>query len=251
MFQLWTISKLPRLAESLRREVTFYAPLLESLDFMGIDPVTFTRAATSLREGRDGLSHFIAANVPKFDFSAELARGCYIQSGQTLQFSAQNGLDNANTLVWFEDSIPKSTPTNTNPFSSSGIWTGNLNIALKHVLKVSRVCSNAEINAIQTALADVAQSIPAPETAGDLPPSTFVATTPAGVRNGTNTVFTLPSDPNPNSMILDCFGATLEWVSPGPPGQMEFTLTGAGNRTITLGMGPTTAYPFIAHYVTA
>ena len=251
MFQLWTTSKIPRLSAASQRDVTFYAPLLESLDFMGIDPVTFTRAATQGRVGRDGLIHAIAANVPRFDYTGELPVGLVMLSGQTVQFSAQNGLDNANTLVWFENTAPKSTPTNANPFSSSGIWTGTLNVAVKHVLKMNRIASSAEIAAIQLALADVAQSFPLPPTAGDLPPSTFVQETPSGVRNGVNTVYTLSQNPNLDSLLLMCFGVTCERVA-SAPGQMQFTASGTGNKTVTMGMAPNPGGPpFFASYVTA
>src|SRR5262245_53550741 len=94
--QLWTTSRLARLTPSLRREVTFYAPLLESLDFMGIEPVTFARASTATRLGRDGLEHTVAANVPVFTFSPtvpEQALGCLIATGASLQYSNANALD--------------------------------------------------------------------------------------------------------------------------------------------------------------
>src|SRR5215475_860446 len=123
--QLWCGSNLGRLTFSLRRFVSFYAPLQDSLDFMGIDPIAYSRATTGFRLGRDGLNHNIGANVPEFDYNGELPLGLFVQSGVSVQWSTLNALNDANTLVWFEESVPKSTPANTNPINSSGFWAGN------------------------------------------------------------------------------------------------------------------------------
>jgi hypothetical protein len=53
-------------------------------------------------------------------------------------------LNNANTLVWFEDRVPKSTPTQTNPFNVPAL-VGNLGIHVSHVCKADSVLANSEL----------------------------------------------------------------------------------------------------------
>src|SRR5580765_1140466 len=117
MIQFWTIANILKLNYTLRKKITFYAPLLDNLDFMGIDPVTFTRASTSTAIRRDSFIHAVAVNVPRFQYTAdaagyyELNLGIAMTSGETLTFASENVLNNTNTLIWFEDRAPKSTPT--------------------------------------------------------------------------------------------------------------------------------------------
>jgi hypothetical protein len=245
MFQLWTASKLNKLPFLLQREIYFYAPLVDSLDFYGTDPVTYTRAGTTTAAHRSG-SFTIAANVPPFEYSGENQLGLYLNAPASLSFSAQNALNDANTLIWFEDLVPKSTPTNTNPIDSNGIWTGNLDIHLAHLLKARRVLANSEIVQIQTVLLGVAQSLPAPPAPPVGAGGSWITETPAGSRAGT--VFTLSQDPDLNTLIIFCFAAgALERVASGPA-EAEFTANGTGNRTITLALAPSGDYPFIANY---
>ena len=246
-----TSSRLGQIYFSLRKDVRFYAPLVDNLDFMGIDPVTFTRAGASTAIRRDGLVHAVAANVPRFQYSGETALGIAITAGETLQFSAQNGLDDSNTLIWFEDRVPKSTPTDANPFSSSGIWTGNLNFHVSHVLKASRILANAEIWTIQTALGDIAQSIPPPPE----PPIFGVSFTPitevpSGTKNEINLIFTLSADPDLNTLLIFYSGLAMKRVA-SSPGISEYTAGGTGNRTITMGLAPTSSATFFANYIVA
>jgi hypothetical protein len=196
----------------------------------------------------------VAANVPRFEYDGELPLGVKISSGETLQFAAANGLNDANTLIWFEDGAPKSTPTDGNPFSAGGVWVGNLNVHVKHVCKCSSVLANAEINEIQRVLDDVVQTIP------DLPPpppppvgetGTFVTETPSGSRNGVNTVFTLSQNPNLNSLLLVAHGGlTLKRVASSPD-NLQYTAGGTGNRTLTLGLAPDASNDLTANYVIA
>lgn len=249
-FQFWTTSNLGKLSFSLRRDVRFYAPLIDNLDFMGIDPVTFSRASTSTALRRDGLVHNVAANVPRFQYTAETALGLAITAGETLQFSAQNGLDDSNTLIWFEDRAPKSTPTQANPFSSAGIWTGVLNFHISHILKASRVLANSEITTIQSALLDVVQVIPPPPEPPIFGVSSFKTEVPSPAPNGINVTFTLSQDPNLDAILLFYSGLSLKRVA-SSPGDKEYMLSGTGNRTITMGLAPDPAFPFFTHYVTA
>src|SRR5580765_6339511 len=161
MLQFWTIANILKLNYALRKKITFYAPLLDNLDFMGIDGVTFTRASTSTAIRRDGYIHAVAVNVPRFQYAVdsngyyELNLGIALTSGEALSYAVENLLSNSSTLVWFEDRVPKSTPTNSNPFNGSGVYVGNLGIHVSHVCKADAVLANSEITAIQAALLDV------------------------------------------------------------------------------------------------
>jgi len=245
--QLWTVSNLQRLDYPTRRKIVFYAPLVESLDFHGVDPCTYTRAGTTTAAYRGG-SKSIGANVPQFEYTGETQLGLWIASPVALRFEAGNNLNNANTVVWFEDRVPKSTPTQTNPFDSGGNWTGNTNIHLSHVAKANAVLSNTEINAIQVALLNVAQSIPsvpAPPV-GNL--GTFVDESPSGTRNGSNKIFTLSQNPDLGSLEIFWAGLYIKRV-PSAPDTLEYTAGGTGNRTITMGSAPEATHDLTAHYV--
>ena len=250
MINLWTITNLLKVDFALRKKITFYAPLLDNLDFMGIDPVTFTRAASDVALRRDGYLHAIGPNVPKFQYSAinlEMNLGLLLLSGETLTFAQENLLNNSNTLIWFEDRVPKSTPTQSNPFNSSGTWVGNLNTHISHVCKANAALSNGEINTIQAALLDVP-----PQVIPDLPSSianigTFVSETPSG---GTGTVFTLSQNPNLNSLIVSWSGLFLKRVS-SAPAELQYTASGIGNRTITLGSSVVAGQNINCDYVTS
>jgi hypothetical protein len=245
--QLWTISRLGRLTPALRREVTFYAPLLESLDFLGVEPVIFTRATSSVAVRRDGLDHPIAANVPRFNYSGETQLGLMLQPGESLQYSVANFLDNANTLIWFEEGAPKSTgPTQAPPFTSSGLWGGTLNVHIKHIIKFNRILTNAEINSVQAALAEVIQVIPPPPTPPVVSPGVFVNEVPAG----SGTTFTLSNNPNLASLIVNAHGAVLKRVA-SAPGNLEYVASGTGNRTLTFGMSVSGTSPTQVFYVIA
>jgi hypothetical protein len=244
--QLWTTSRLGRLTSALRREVTFYAPLLESLDFLGVEPMTFTRAGSSTATRRDGVAHYVAPNVPRFEYAGETMLGLPLQAGESLQYSVANFLDNVNTLIWFEENAAKSTPTNTNPFTSSGLWGGTLNVHIKHVIKFKRILTNAEINSVQAALAEVIQVIPAPPTPPAVSPGVFVNEVPAG----SGTTFTLSNDPNLNSLIVCAHGVVLKRVA-SAPGNLEYVASGTGNRTLTFGMSVSGTSPTQTFYVIA
>lgn len=258
MYQLWTASKLGRLSLSLRKKIIFFAPLTESLDFMGIDPVSFTYFLDGLpqgnvRIGRDGLLHNLPAHTPRFDFNGEVPLGLYNTSGTNLQWSAANGLDNINTVIWFEDDVPKSTLTDFIPVSSAGYWIGPLNKHVKYLTKADRMLTAAEVAEIFTAFLDTVQvvPIPVPEPGITVDHGTFTREIPAGTRNGTNTVFTLANDPIIDSCMLAAHGITCQRVA-SAPGNMQYTLSGTGNRTVTMGLAPAaTGAPFFIMYNTA
>lgn len=246
--QLWADSKLGALPTALKKKIKFYAPLRESIDFMGVDPVTFTAPGGQQRIGRDGLVHnLLGPNTPRFDFVGDTPSGLWLQAGYGLQYSAFNVLHDGNTLIWTEQHLPKSTPTNANPFASNGTWAGNLSVYVKEIVKADRVLTNAEINQIQQATIDVAQVIPPPVTPPVVPAMTFMSEQPSGTVNGSNVTFTLSQAPDINSLIVTYSGLTLRRVTSGP-GNMEFTLSGT---TVTMGLAPQVGYTFNAHYVVA
>lgn len=244
--QLWTISNLQRLEYSIRKKIVFYAPLTEHLDFYGVEPVTYSWSGTGPVTYRGGV-RTITGPAPAFNFSGETPFGIYVNTGVTLQFSAANGLNNANTLVWFENRVPKSTPTNANPFNSSGVWTGNQDLFVSHIAKANAVLANSEINAIQAALLDVIQTIPIPPAPPAVEVGSFVNETPSGARNGSNTSYTLSFTPDPDSLIVAWAGLFLKQVG-SSPAALQYTVSGT---TLTLGSAPLAEHDLTAQYVTA
>lgn len=251
MFQLWTVSKLGKLPWSILKDVRFYAPLTESLDFFGVDPVSFTRAGGATRTGRDGLVHQIETNVPPFNFSGDTPSGLWWIPTQALSYSPANSLNDGNTLIWFENAVPKSTPTDPNIFDGSGNFGGIASRYYKHVLKMNRLATDAEIIEIQLALGDIAQEMIPPVTrAPEAEVGAFYKEVPAGVVNGVNTVFTLSFSPNPASVIVAAHGVFCEGVAANP-GNMQYVLSGADNKTLTMGLAPQTGFSFWISYVVA
>ena len=247
MLQIWSTPRLLRLDFEIRRYIRFYAPLLDSLDFFGVDPVSYTRAGTLASVLHRTGSQTIAANVPPFEYSSDMPMGIKITSGATLQFSSGNALDDASTLIWFEEGVPKSTPTNTNPFGATGIWGGNLT-RVKHIVKATRTLANSEITAIQEALEDVVQTIPVPPPPPTVAMGTFLTETPS---HQSGAVYLLSQDPDLNSLLLTAHGGlTLTRVG-SSPGNLEFTAGGTGNRTLTLGLAPSPTNDIQAQYVVA
>src|SRR5215471_16934972 len=251
MILLWTIANILKLDYTLRNKIVFYAPLTENLDFMGIDPAVYNWSGTATVNYRGG-AKTITGPTPNFNFTGEVPNGLFVNNPAVqLSFNHANNLNDSNTVIWFENRVPKSTPTQSNPFDSSGFWIGTGNIYVSHIAKANAVLSNSEINQIQAVLLDVPpQSLPPP-----IPPvaniGTFVQETPAGTRNGSNTIFTLSQNPDLNSLLIFCFGAGAMQRVTSSPQALEYTAGGTGNRTITMGLGPGTGYPFIAQYVTA
>ena len=251
MLNFWTISNLQRLDYSIRKKIVFYAPLTESLDFYGIDPCTYTRAGNSTVDYRGG-SRTVGANVPTFNFTGETPNGIYLAAaGTTLTFYSANVLNNANTVIWFENRTPKSTPTQTNPFDAGGNWTGNLSISVSHICKANAVLANSEINAIQAALLDVpVQDIPAPPAPPVSTSGSPITETPSGSRDGSNKTFILSQSPDLGSLEVFWAGLYLKRVASAPD-TLEFTAGGIGNRTLTLGSAPESTHDLTATYWTA
>jgi len=142
-------SKLNNLRYTLRKDAYFYAALEYELDFYGYGDVTFTRNSTSTATYADGVSHSVAINEPRFEYSGSTVMGLAINTAtETLTFSTSNSLSDSNTICWRENGTFKSTTTNTNPFNGSGVYIGTSGTHLTQVIKFNRVLTNAEINEV-------------------------------------------------------------------------------------------------------
>ena len=150
-----TDSVVNRITKPLRNSVVFYAPLESNLYFMGIEPCTFTRSGTSTATWHDGGSHNVATNEPRFEWQSDLPRGLLLTSSaptESLQFNAANSLHDANTIFWIQEGVVKKTTADTNPFNSSGVWTGASGSHLRRILKFNKVLSASELAYIEALL---------------------------------------------------------------------------------------------------
>lgn len=145
-------SRLNNLRYTLRKYVYFYAPLEHELTFYGYKSVTFTRAGASTATWRDGASHTVAANEPRFEYSGETVSGFAFTTGEALTYDTDNSLDDSNTICWLFDGVYKSTARgDTNPFNASGSWTGG-NGHIMHIVKFNKVLTAAEDNEVEVAI---------------------------------------------------------------------------------------------------
>jgi hypothetical protein len=246
MYQLWTATALNQLPFSLQKEIYFYAPLLDSLEFYGTDPVTYTRPGVVGVVHRMDRVAAAGANVPLFSYLGETQLGLWITAATVLQYNTLNTLDDSDTLIWFEDGVAKSTPTNTNPFNAGGQWSGNVDIYVKHIIKARRVLANSEIQQIQSVLTATVPVIPEPPEPPVNPTGSFVTETPAHVGGA---VYELSQNPDLNSLLVAAHGGLFLKRVGATPGNMEFVSSGAGGRTLTLGLAPSPASNIVAQYV--
>jgi hypothetical protein len=138
------------LDKAIRKKIYFYAPLEHETTFYGYGDVTFARVGTTVATWRDGATHTVEENKPRFEYSGEDPLGMAINTSvETLTFDPSNALNDGNTVIWLEDGVFKSTPTNTNPFNASGVWVGTSDIHISHVVKANTVLNSSEISAIQ------------------------------------------------------------------------------------------------------
>jgi len=143
-----TVSKLNRFSHILFKDITFYGEFEHHLDFLGLGTATITRSGSANATWRDGAAHAVAANLPRFEYSGETSLGLLINSGvggESLTITSANSLHDANTLLWLQNNVLKTTPAITNPFNSGGAWIGTDNIHIKHVLKFNRVLTATEL----------------------------------------------------------------------------------------------------------
>jgi hypothetical protein len=146
-------SKLNNLRYDLRKYAYFYAPLEHELDFYGYGDVTFTRAGSTTSTYRDGATHTVEANEPRFEYSGETVSGLALNTAsETLNFSTSNSLNDSNTICWLENGVFKTTPTNTNPFNGSGNWTGTSGTHITQIVKFNKILTDSEISEVQTAI---------------------------------------------------------------------------------------------------
>lgn len=146
-------SKLNGLDYDLRNDCYFYAPLEHDLIFYGYGNVTFTRATASTATWRDGGSHDVAINEPRFEYSGETLLGLAINTAtETLTYDTDNDLSGSGTLCWLQDNVFKSTPSTTNPFNGSGVYTGTSGVHISNICKFNRVLTAGEIGLVQAAL---------------------------------------------------------------------------------------------------
>lgn len=118
------INKLPM---SIRRKISFYAPLTDHLDIFGVKGVTFVRNSSSTAVWRNQLTMPVGVNVPRFHWiSATVSHGLLLNPvSETLTFPQANLLHDAGHLFWVEDGVVKHAPPDSNPINSSGVVTGS------------------------------------------------------------------------------------------------------------------------------
>lgn len=151
---LFLDSKLNNLRYDLRKYAYFYAPLEGDLVFYGYGDVTFTRAAAAGATWRDGASHSVAANEPRFDWSGSTYLGIgLINATEVLDYSADNALHDSNTLCWIEEGVYKSTKRgDTNIFNSSGTFIGTTGKHYNNIVKFNKQLTTQEDIEVETAL---------------------------------------------------------------------------------------------------
>jgi hypothetical protein len=147
-------SRLNNLRYDLRKDAYFYAPLEHELEFYGYGDVTFARNSTTTATWRDGASHSIAVNEPRFEYDGDDVEGLLITtSTETLTYSTANALSNSNSLCWLQEGVYKSTVRgDTNIFNGSGVLTGLTSTHIMHIVKFNKVLSGAEDIEVETAL---------------------------------------------------------------------------------------------------
>lgn len=153
-FQILGSTRLNRLHYTVRKYAYFYAPLEHDLTFFGYGSSTFTRASTSTATWRDGASHSIAVDQPRFEYSGDNVTGLKLSvASETLTFASANNLSDSNTLCYLLEGVYKSTLRgDTNIFNGSGTVTGLSNQHLMHVVKFNKVLTLAEDQLVETAL---------------------------------------------------------------------------------------------------
>lgn len=118
------VNKLP---PYLRRKISFYAPLVDHLDYFGVSGATFVRNSTSTTTWRNGLTVNIAINVPRYHYvNSSTPWGINLNpASETLTFPQANLLHDGGHLFWVENGVVKHAPGDSNPINSSGVVTGS------------------------------------------------------------------------------------------------------------------------------
>ncbi len=154
MLQVLTGTRLNRLRFAIRKDIVFYAPLTDSLDYHGIEPVTFTRSGASTATWRDGAAHAVGANRPRFEYSGETQLGILLETGEVLSYPPEQKLDDAGIVFWVEQGVVKKSPADANPFNASGAlqFTDGLHYRDIVKFKSGRVLTTAEEAAVIEAI---------------------------------------------------------------------------------------------------
>lgn len=146
-------SKLNGLRYDLRKDVITYLPLEHDLLGLCFGAVGFTRASTSTATWRDGGSHAVAVDEPRFEYSGDTVLGIKLSTGETLNVSTQNALHDSNTLAWVQDGVYKSTKRgDTNIFNSSGTCTITSGAHISQLVKFNRQITTAEDSEVEIAI---------------------------------------------------------------------------------------------------
>lgn len=156
---IFTIAKMNSLHYTIRRYLSFYAPLEYDLEYVGIPGTysTFSRAGlSSTAVWRDGASHNVDIDAPRWEYSGSNVLGLAINTGtETLRYSPANNLHDTTsyTLCWLEDNVYKSTKRgNATPFNSSGIYVGNNGVHIRQLVQFKKILTTAEDNHVELSL---------------------------------------------------------------------------------------------------
>jgi hypothetical protein len=80
---IYTLQKMTGLHHHLKHKMTFYAPLIYDMVFMGVEPATFTRSGITAARSRFAHNFYIGAgaiNVPRFTFASGLPTGLLLEN---------------------------------------------------------------------------------------------------------------------------------------------------------------------------
>lgn len=154
VMQILTNSKLNKLNYTLRKSVYFYSPLEHDLSSFCYGSPSFTRSGATVATWRDGGSHTVIANSPRFEYSGETVLGMAINtSSETLTFDTDNALSDGNDICWLEDNVYKSTYNgDSNPFNGSGEYAGTSGVHVSHFVKFNKSLTAAENSQVEEAL---------------------------------------------------------------------------------------------------
>lgn len=217
--QAWSVSKIERLPVSIKRKVSFYAPLIYDLGHVGVGEASFLRGSAATPIWKDEAAHSVGANVPRFEYSNGSPLGIALSSTESLSYHAGNMLD-IGTLIWFEDDVVQVAPfNNLNPFPN-GVWQGTLDVHVKDVLHFREFLSDYEIGVVIDAMADVGQ--------GAFSPNDWILESPIITGPLTRE---LSRTPDLSTLLLTAGGVFLRRVASNP-GLMQYAIA---DNVITFG----------------
>lgn len=156
---IFSISKINDLHYTIRRYLSFFAPLEYDLEFVGIPGTysVFSRAGfSSTAVWRDGGTHAVGIDEPRFEYNGSTLLGFAINTTtETLRYAPANNLsDTTNyTLAWLQDNAYKSTKRgDATPFNSSGVYTGPSGVHIRQLTQIKKILTTAEDNHLELTL---------------------------------------------------------------------------------------------------